>query len=194
MQPHPSLVGARARWLAANAIVAAALFVGLALAIASGPLPIDVSVASALAPLRSGPTGVVLDAFNVAGQALVWDPLVALLALALWVRGLTSPNSLGRGWPFSLFSSGLGSNVSRWLGPPAINRKMTDFALAVAAAALRALLVQHRRERQAAETAEGVGQELTSIARRFGVLVHRYKKSFTRNRDNANSLSGPSFR
>src|SRR5262249_26949877 len=41
-----------------------------------------------------------------------------------------SPNSLGRAWPSSLFSRGLGSNVSRWLGPPAMNRKMTARALA----------------------------------------------------------------
>ena len=42
-----------------------------------------------------------------------------------------SPNSAGRFWPLSLFSSGLGSKVSRWLGPPAMNRKITDLALAL---------------------------------------------------------------
>ncbi len=41
-----------------------------------------------------------------------------------------SPNSLGRVWPLSRFNSGLGSNVSRWLGPPAMNRKITARALA----------------------------------------------------------------
>src|SRR4051794_22856355 len=47
----------------------------------------------------------------------------------LWICWyLTSPNSLGRFWPSSLLSSGLGSKVSRWLGPPAMNRKMTDRA------------------------------------------------------------------
>ena len=40
-----------------------------------------------------------------------------------------SPNSFGRGCPSSWFRSGLGSNVSRWLGPPAMNRKMTDARL-----------------------------------------------------------------
>src|SRR5262245_37328524 len=43
---------------------------------------------------------------------------------------LASPNSPGRGWPSSRFRSGLGSNVSKWLGPPAMNRKMTARALA----------------------------------------------------------------
>ena len=36
----------------------------------------------------------------------------------------------GNGWPASRFSSGLGSNVSRWLGPPSMNRKMTLLAVA----------------------------------------------------------------
>src|SRR5579871_2359925 len=43
---------------------------------------------------------------------------------------LASPNSAGRGWPSSLFKSGLGSNVSKWLGPPAMNRKITARAFA----------------------------------------------------------------
>ena len=51
---------------------------------------------------------------------------VALDRTDTWRRRTPS----GRGWPSSLFSSGLGSKVSRWLGPPAMNRKMTDFALA----------------------------------------------------------------
>ena len=84
---------------------------------------------------------------------------------------LASPNSAGRVWPSSLFSSGLGSNVSRWLGPPAMNRKMTDLALAgrcgglaasgFAVAGPRLLLAQQRRQRQAAEAAEGVAQKGT---------------------------------
>ncbi len=37
-----------------------------------------------------------------------------------------SPNSLGRGCPCSRFNSGLGSKVSRWLGPPAMYRKITE--------------------------------------------------------------------
>ncbi len=53
-----------------------------------------------------------------------------------------------------------------WLGPPAMNRKMTDFALAglcggfgasgLADCAQRSLLRQHGAESQCAETAEGV--------------------------------------
>src|SRR5260370_210066 len=34
----------------------------------------------------------------------------------------------GSGWPWSRFSSGFGSNVSIWLGPPCMNRKITCFA------------------------------------------------------------------
>ena len=38
------------------------------------------------------------------------------------------PDASGRqGW----LSSGLGSKVSRWLGPPAMNRKITDLAFAL---------------------------------------------------------------
>src|SRR5436305_9735004 len=36
----------------------------------------------------------------------------------------------GNGWPASRFTSGLGSNVSMWLGPPSMNRKITLRALA----------------------------------------------------------------
>jgi hypothetical protein len=35
------------------------------------------------------------------------------------------------GWPCSRSRRGLGSNVSTWLGPPSMNRKMTDRALAL---------------------------------------------------------------
>ena len=38
------------------------------------------------------------------------------------------PNDSGIGLPASLSSAGLGSNRSRWLGPPSMNSKMTDFA------------------------------------------------------------------
>src|SRR4029450_407875 len=41
---------------------------------------------------------------------------------------LASPNCAGRGWPSSWLRSGLGSNVSMWLGPPTMNRKITDLA------------------------------------------------------------------
>ncbi len=37
----------------------------------------------------------------------------------------------GNGWPASRFTSGLGSNVSIWLGPPSMNRKITLRAVAV---------------------------------------------------------------
>src|SRR5580692_12620932 len=40
----------------------------------------------------------------------------------------TSPNSAGRFCPSSLFNRGLGSKVSRCDGPPAMNRKIIDFA------------------------------------------------------------------
>jgi hypothetical protein len=43
---------------------------------------------------------------------------------------MTRPKLSGSGCPARLRSSGFGSNVSRWLGPPSMNRKMTDFALA----------------------------------------------------------------
>ena len=34
----------------------------------------------------------------------------------------------GSCWPLSSLMSGLGSKVSRWLGPPSMKRKMTFFA------------------------------------------------------------------
>ena len=39
------------------------------------------------------------------------------------------PNDAGIGWPFMRVNSGLGSNRSRWLGPPSMNSQMTDFAV-----------------------------------------------------------------
>src|SRR5438105_4508755 len=41
-----------------------------------------------------------------------------------------SLSRFGIGWPCRLASSGFGSHVSTWLGPPYMNRKMHDFALA----------------------------------------------------------------
>src|SRR5205085_8133238 len=41
------------------------------------------------------------------------------------------PIESGMGLPSSLVSSGFGSNRSTWLGPPSMNRKMTDFAVGV---------------------------------------------------------------
>src|SRR5205823_795018 len=42
----------------------------------------------------------------------------------------TLPKLAGSGWPFRLVSSGFGSNRSRWLGPPSMNRKIQLLALA----------------------------------------------------------------
>ena len=78
----------------------------------------------------------------------------------------------------SLLSSGLGSNVSRWLGPPAMNRKMTDLALAgmmgrlaasglaavdePARTALASCSLEQRGQGQPAEAAERVADELAA--------------------------------
>src|SRR5439155_297579 len=40
------------------------------------------------------------------------------------------PKLAGGCWPLSLASSGFGSNVSTWLGPPCMNREITLFAVA----------------------------------------------------------------
>src|ERR1700694_3387573 len=40
-------------------------------------------------------------------------------------------NERGSGFPFHFSSSGFGSNRSSWLGPPAMNRQMTFFAVAL---------------------------------------------------------------
>src|SRR5215471_17033106 len=53
-------------------------------------------------------------------------PIRRASAVTNWY--LASPNSVGRFWPSSLLRAGLGSNVSTWLGPPTMNRKITDFA------------------------------------------------------------------
>src|SRR5712692_10709095 len=41
----------------------------------------------------------------------------------------TLPKLSGSFWPSYFFRAGLGSNVSMWLGPPTMNRKITDLAL-----------------------------------------------------------------
>ena len=53
-----------------------------------------------------------------------------MVLLAVPIAVTTLPKDAGMGCPASLSSIGLGSNRSRWLGPPSMNRKMTDFALA----------------------------------------------------------------
>ena len=54
------------------------------------------------------------------------------------------PKLSGIRCPASLLSTGLGSNVSIWLGPPAIIRKMTDFALAGKCGGLARERIQRR--------------------------------------------------
>src|SRR5713101_1359183 len=41
---------------------------------------------------------------------------------------ITLPKLSGSFWPSYFFRAGLGSNVSMWLGPPTMNRKITDLA------------------------------------------------------------------
>src|ERR1051326_5347752 len=48
-------------------------------------------------------------------------------AVPIAVIGL--PNDAGMGCPASRSNSGLGSNRSRWLGPPSMNSQMTHFAV-----------------------------------------------------------------
>src|SRR4051794_32028496 len=48
--------------------------------------------------------------------------------LVNWLTGL--PKLAGNGLPWFRVTSGLGSNRSMALGPPTMNRKMTDFARA----------------------------------------------------------------
>ena len=43
---------------------------------------------------------------------------------------ITGLKLAGSGWPARRFSSGLGSNVSIWLGPPSMKRKITLRAVA----------------------------------------------------------------
>src|SRR6478672_8672462 len=43
----------------------------------------------------------------------------------------TLPYEGGIGWPARRSSSGLGSKMSRWLGPPSMNSQITDFAVGV---------------------------------------------------------------
>ena len=95
---------------------------------------------------------------------------------------LASPNSAGRFCPSSLFSSGLGSKVSIWLGPPAMNRKITDLALAFGhvrrlrreriARAARASALQHGGEGKRAEAAECIGQKFAAVPGDSNVFGH----------------------
>ena len=62
-------------------------FVSLAFAVAGGPLPVDLSVAAALRPLDGGAASAVIAAFNLLGQAPVWDSLLVVAAVVLWMRG-----------------------------------------------------------------------------------------------------------
>jgi undecaprenyl-diphosphatase len=74
--------------LIATAAASATAFVALALAVAGGPLAIDVTLNESMRPLSSGVMGIAIDAINFLGQALLWDPLVLIVAVGLWLRGL----------------------------------------------------------------------------------------------------------
>ena len=51
-----------------------------------------------------------------------FDGMIVLLPVPMAVRG--RPNDAGMGWPARRSRAGLGSNKSRWLGPPSRKRKM----------------------------------------------------------------------
>src|SRR5262245_40820122 len=59
-------------------------------------------------------------------RLLAMSGVPAVLPMAVSGRGKLA----GSGWPASLLSVGLGSNRSRWLGPPSMKHQMTDLALA----------------------------------------------------------------
>src|SRR5690348_14204604 len=48
---------------------------------------------------------------------------------AVPIAVITFPKDSGTGCPASRVNSGLGSKISRWLGPPSINSQITDFAV-----------------------------------------------------------------
>jgi membrane-associated phospholipid phosphatase len=79
--------GRRRVALVATAGVFGLAFLALALVVGGGPLPIDLTVAVALQPLRFGVIGSLVAAVNLLGQPFVWDALVAVIAIALWLRG-----------------------------------------------------------------------------------------------------------
>src|SRR5262249_44754450 len=60
---------------------------------------------------------------HLRGEASNGEPISPIAVMTL-------PKLAGSGLPASLFSSGFGSNVSIWLGPPSMNMKMHAFALA----------------------------------------------------------------
>jgi membrane-associated phospholipid phosphatase len=65
------------------AVLCAIALVVLASMVGGGPLPIDVAIRNALHV--GDPVPLPLDVLNVIGGALVWDPLVAVLMVALWL-------------------------------------------------------------------------------------------------------------
>ena len=73
--------------LLATAVASGIAFVLLALGVAGGPLGMDLTLNDGLRPLRFGLTGTVIDAVNLLGEPLVWDLLVLVVALVLWLRG-----------------------------------------------------------------------------------------------------------
>src|SRR5258708_22171420 len=88
-----------------------------------------------------------------------FDGISVLPPVPMAVMGL--PNDAGSDWAASRSSSGLGSNRSRWLGPPSTNTQITDLALggkcggfgasgSSAAAVVAALLSPSREENASA--------------------------------------------
>jgi membrane-associated phospholipid phosphatase len=82
-RPASDDVAASQRGAAIVAVLCAIALVVLASMVGSGPLPIDVAIRDALHV--GGPVPLPLDVLNVIGGALVWDPLVAVIVVALWL-------------------------------------------------------------------------------------------------------------
>jgi membrane-associated phospholipid phosphatase len=82
-RPASDDVAASQRGAAIVAVLCAIALVVLASMVGSGPLPIDVAIRNALHV--GDPVPLPLDVLNVIGGALVWDPLVAVLMVALWL-------------------------------------------------------------------------------------------------------------
>ena len=122
----------------------------------------------------------------------------------LWTNWyFASPNSFGRACPSSWFKSGLGSNVSRWLGPPAMNRKMTARALAGWCGGLGASGIGDRRRgpapgsgarpapgRRSRSKASRTNSRRVRVARACGHRVRQgtYRNPLRLNTARANSL------
>jgi membrane-associated phospholipid phosphatase len=82
-RPASDDVAASQRGAPIVAVLCAIALVVLASMVGSGPLPIDVAIRNALHV--GDPVPLPLDVLNVIGGALVWDPLVVVLVVALWL-------------------------------------------------------------------------------------------------------------